>query len=214
MTKALFIVDMQDDFILPGGKLSVPDALDITVHVSEIIIQAMKYHQVCLGSMDRHFKTDLELKNFPPHCMDKQHGQGLYFGLPAFKEIHIPNKVSEYGAFEQIPHGQLIEYIKDMEEENSIVFFEKQTTDVFTNPHIDFVLEKLNIDTVYVVGVAVEFCVKDAVMGFLKRGIKVKIIVDAVEGIDIRKKNLALKQMYGEGADLITTEQALKELSE
>jgi nicotinamidase-related amidase len=215
MTKALFIVDMQKSFIKEHGELPVPYAMNIIQDVLNIIHICVDYQIPILMSKDRHFITDREITEIIKklHCMNKTEGQKLIDSLAVnLKVIDIPNKVSAYGDFEQIPYGTIIEYIKSMSS-NTALAFEKQTTDVFTNPHIRFVLEKMNITEVYIVGVATEFCVKDAVIGFLKEGIKVKVVKDAIKGIDESESNIALKIMCAEGADLITVKQALKELS-
>lgn len=212
--KALFVVDMQYDFVDPKGKLPVPNATKIVGKIKRLLVWSSINGVPRLGSADRHFEDDLEMKQFPPHCMDKTKGQELIkemFLNKKYPDIHyIPNKIGKYGTFEQIQHGQLIEMIKTMEELNGMLIFEKQTTDVFTNPHIDFVLEKTAINEVIVVGIATDYCVKEAVTGFLKRGIKVKVVKDAIEGIDENRSRIALKMMYADGADLITIDEALQ----
>jgi len=215
MTKALFIVDMQKSFVKEHGELPVPHAQDIVEDILKLVYACEDNQIPMLMSKDRHFITDREITETIKklHCMNKTEGQKLIDSLAInLKVINIPNKVSAYGDFEQVPYGDIIEFIKSMGS-NGALAFEKQTTDVFTNPHIRFVLEKMDITEVYVVGVATEYCVKDAVMGFLKEGIKVKVIKDAIKGINEGKTHIALKMMYAEGADLITVKQALKELS-
>ena len=53
-------------------------------------------------------------------------------------------------------------------------------------------LDKLRVETAIVYGVATDYCVKDAVVGLLKRGIKVSIVEDAVKGIDGVQSNKVL----------------------
>ena len=72
----------------------------------------------------------------------------------------------------------------------------------FTNPDVHKYLLKEKIDEVVVVGVATEYCVRGAVIDALKLGFKVKVVVDAIAGVDINTGDQfkALIEMGNNGA--------------
>jgi len=60
------------------------------------------------------------------------------------------------------------------------IFVEKDQLDLFSNPDVLPLLDRLGIDECFVYGVLTEFCVKCAVMGLLKSGRKVWLLTDAI----------------------------------
>ena len=93
------------------------------------------------------------------------------------------------------------------------VIFEKQTLDVFDNPHASALVARLPADAEYVVfGVVTEYCVKCAAKGLLERGRKVAIVKDAIEALDPADGRRALDELQASGARLITTDEAVAAL--
>jgi len=64
------------------------------------------------------------------------------------------------------------------------IIVEKDDLDMFSNPEVIPLLDRLDIDDCYVYGVFLEYCVKCAVMGLLKTGRKVSIITEATAHLD------------------------------
>ncbi len=67
---------------------------------------------------------------------------------------------------------------------NKQVIVEKDDLDMFSNPEVIPLLDRLAIDECYVYGVFLEYCVKCAVMGLLKTGRKVSIVTEATAHLD------------------------------
>jgi nicotinamidase/pyrazinamidase len=65
-------------------------------------------------------------------------------------------------------------------ERDKQIFIEKDALDLFSNPEVLPLLDRLGIDECFVYGVLTEFCVKCAVMGLLKSGRKVWLVTDAI----------------------------------
>jgi len=86
------------------------------------------------------------------------------------------------------------------------VIFEKRTEDPFTHPRTDRMLTDLKRDEFIVFGMGLERAVKATVLGLLYRRKKVLVVIDAVNGCNVRETKLALRQMEAKGAKLITTE--------
>jgi len=59
------------------------------------------------------------------------------------------------------------------------IIIEKDDIDMFSNPSVLPLLERLGIDDCFVYGVFTEFCVKAAIMGLLKTGRKVSLVTEA-----------------------------------
>jgi nicotinamidase/pyrazinamidase len=59
------------------------------------------------------------------------------------------------------------------------IFIEKNDIDMFSNPSVLPLLDKLGVDDCYVYGVFTEYCVKCAIMGLLKTGRTVSLITEA-----------------------------------
>jgi nicotinamidase/pyrazinamidase len=59
------------------------------------------------------------------------------------------------------------------------IFIEKDDLDMFSNPQVLPLLDKLGIDECFVYGVFTEYCVKCAIMGLLKSGRKVSLVMEA-----------------------------------
>ncbi len=205
--KVFWEVDMQRDFVDEDGKLIVPDARKIVSNIQKLMAYALKNEIQILGSVDRHFKDDLELKKFPPHCMNGTPGQRVIPELWVDDMLFIPHKVGEMGKYQQMQYPELTDLIKNTPKK---ILFEKQTTDVFTNPHVEYVLEKLDVTEAVVYGVATDYCVKEAVMGLLKRGIDVSVVLDAIEGINAVAEGQAFHTMKEHGAKLVELSEVLQ----
>ncbi len=90
---------------------------------------------------------------------------------------------------------------------------EKQTLDVFDNPHAGALVERLGSGAEYVVfGVTTEHCVGLAARGLVERGRKVAVVEDAIAALDAEAGRRTIEELRARGARLISTEQALANL--
>ncbi len=113
-------VDVQADFMLPGGKLYVPGAEKIIPNVERLVRSARDGGVFLVSSGDAHAPDDPEFKVFPPHCVRERREpriipQGLrrkYLAIPNEAPFALPANVLDYPQ----------------------VVLEKQTLDVFDNP--------------------------------------------------------------------------------
>lgn len=203
--KVLWEVDMQKDFVYTSGALPVNEgkgAGSIISNCKQLVRWAKANDIPILGSVDRHFEDDVELKQFPPHCMDGTEGQEIITELWVDNPVFIERKIDTMGKYVMHSYPELVDLIKITDRK---LIFEKQNTDVFTNPNVEYVLEKLNVTEAIVYGVATDICVMDAVRGLLKRGIEVSVVADATEGLNEDAYEHALDEMEELGAKLVTT---------
>src|SRR6266508_4258332 len=65
---AVIVVDMQNDFVSPGGSLVVPDAA-ATVPAIRALLEGARRNQVHIAyTQDTHYEGDPEWQIWPEHC--------------------------------------------------------------------------------------------------------------------------------------------------
>jgi nicotinamidase/pyrazinamidase len=69
-------------------------------------------------------------------------------------------------------------------------------------------LKILVVKELYIGGLATDYCVKSSVLDALKFGFKVKLLMDAIKGVNLKPKDSeeAIKKMVKNGAKKITLE--------
>jgi nicotinamidase/pyrazinamidase len=192
-------VDAQADFMLPGGKLYVSGAEKIIPNIQRLVAAANDAGVLLVSSGDAHPEGDPEFQRFLPHCLRGTDGARIIPEGLARNFCTVPNDASRELPTHVLSFPQVI--------------FEKQTLDVFDNPHAGKLVEQLPGDAKYVVfGVVTEYCVRCAAKGLLDRGRKVAIVKDAIETLDPVAGNRALDELQALGARLMTTDEALAEV--
>jgi nicotinamidase/pyrazinamidase len=189
-------VDTQQDFMLPGGKLYVPGAEKIIPNIARLVNVAREGRVLLISSACRHLADDPEFKIFPPHCVRGTPGERIIPQGLAEKVHSVPNDGT----------AKLPDSIFD----NQQLVIEKQTLDVFGNPHTETIVNRLGKDAEYIVfGVVVEHCVYLAAKGLLDRGHKVSIVKDAVETLKGADGRRSLDELKALGTQFVSTDQAI-----
>ena len=197
-------VDAQRDFMLPGGKLYVPGAEKILPNINRLVEAVRQGRVFLISSADAHNPNDPELREWPPHCLKGSSGADLVAEASAPNQLIIPNEAKiavpqDFGAYHQ-------------------VILQKNTLDVFDNPHTDALLKRFSSagspafgphPEFVVFGVATDYCVQRTAEGLLRRGQRVAIVTDAVRSIDPEKGSKVLANLHSNGARLITAGEAL-----
>lgn len=193
-------VDAQADFMLPGGKLYVPGAEKIIPNIQRLLKAASDAGVFVVSSGDAHTENDPEFQRFPPHCVRGTLGAQI-----------IPEGLTK--DFSRIANDPREKLPTDIFAHSQVVL-EKQSLDVFDNPHTSEIVERLGTATEYVVfGVVTEYCVRCAAKGLLDRGRKVSIVKDAIETLEREDGDRALDELQSQGAKLITTDAAVQKIS-
>ena len=143
--------DTQADFMLPGGKLYVPGAEKLIPNMKRLTDAARQGRVLIVGDADAHTPDDPEFKRFPPHCVRGTPGAEIIPETRAEKILVIPSRADA-----AVP--------EDLSEFQQIIL-EKQTLDVFDNPHAEMVLERIAGFTdadaeFFIFGVVTEYCVR------------------------------------------------------
>lgn len=199
-------VDTQNDFMEKNGTLYIPGSEEIKPVLKELTRYALRNNILILGSSDRHFQDDEELKTFPPHCMDGTWGMERIKETKT-SELKIENKYAP-GKFRSYTVDELKNKLKKNKAPR--ITIEKQSIDVFSNPYASKIFELLDVDGAIVYGVATEYCVKSAVMGMLELGIDVYLVRDGIRGMDKKASENSLREMYLSGAKILNSDDILK----
>lgn len=189
-------VDVQKDFMLPGGKLYVPGAEKIIPNIRRLVEAAESCGTLLISSACAHSENDPEFKVFPAHCIKGTDGAKLIPEGLAKQSQTIPTDPSF-----KIPANIL---------DSPQIVIEKQVLDVFSNPHTSELVERLGPETEYIVfGVVTEYCVQCASKGLLDRGRNVSVVRDAIETLDAKKGRSTIDDLQVRGARLIDTSEAV-----
>jgi nicotinamidase/pyrazinamidase len=192
-------VDVQADFMLPGGKLYVPGAEKLLPNIRRLTDAAREAKVFLVSHGCFHTPDDPEFKIFPPHCVKGTAGAEL-----------VPEALTEKIA--RVPNDAEAKLPEDLSKYQQILL-EKQTLNIFESRHADALVRRLGSQAELVVfGVVTEYCVSFAAKGLLERGRRVAVVQDAIETlkqVDGRKTIAELERL---GARLTTADQALRAL--
>jgi len=194
-------VDVQADFMLPGGHLYVPGAEKLLPNIRRLTDAARQDRVFLVSHGCFHTPNDPEFKIFPPHCVKGTAGAEL---VPEALTDHVARVPNEAGA--KLP--------EDLSKYRQILL-EKQTLNIFESRHADALVEQLGTQPEFIVfGVVTEYCVSFAAKGLLQRGRRVAVVRDAIETLKPEDGQKTIEELTRLGARLITTDQALSALGD
>jgi nicotinamidase/pyrazinamidase len=193
-------VDTQVDFMLPGGKLYVPEAEKLIPNLDRLTDQARRGRVFLVSDACVHAPDDPEFQRFPPHCVRGSVGAEMIPETIAERFLILPNRREAAVPPDLSPYQQVI--------------LEKQTLDVFDNPLTETVIEQLkqftDADAEFIVfGVVTEYCVRCVAKGLLERGRRVALVEDAIKTLKAADGTGALAEMKSLGARMISTRDAI-----
>jgi nicotinamidase/pyrazinamidase len=192
-------VDVQADFMLPGGHLYVPGAEKLLPNIRRLTDAARREEVFLVSHGCFHIPNDPEFEIFPPHCVKGTPGSELVPEALAERVARVPNE----------PDAKLPEDLSKYEQ----ILLEKQTLNIFESRHADALVQRLGSHAEFVVfGVVTEYCVSFAAKGLLDRGRRVAVVQDAIETLKPEDGQKTMKELARLGARLTTTEQALSAL--
>jgi nicotinamidase/pyrazinamidase len=192
-------VDVQADFMVPGGKLYVPGAEKLLPNIRRLT-DAARLGQVFLVSHGCfHTPDDPEFKIFPPHCVKGTDGAELVPEALADRVARVPNE----------PDANLPDDLSTYQQ----ILLEKQTLNIFESRHADELVRRLGDKAEFVVfGVVTEYCVSFAAKGLLERKRRVAVVRDAIETLKREDGQSTIAELQRLGARLTTTDEVLRAL--
>jgi nicotinamidase/pyrazinamidase len=197
--KALIIVDLQNDF-LPGGALPVPHGDEIipianeTQSYFDLVLATQDWHPPDHGSFaadhpgkkpgDRVMLDGIEQILWPVHCVQNTHGAEFASSFDTSRIAHVFHKGTErnidsYSTFFDNVHRR--------------------------HTGLAHYLEKRGIKDIYLMGLALDYCVKYSTLDARQLGLNTRVIVDGCRGIELESGDIdrALDEMKHVGAVLL-----------
>lgn len=195
---ALLVIDVQNDFT-PGGQLAVPEGDLIVPLINQLARQFTQVvitqdwhpagHASFASSHPGHQPYDVihlpygEQTLWPDHCVQSTAGAELRREL-------------------DLPHAQLI--IRkgcnpDIDSYSAFLEADRRSTTGLTG-----YLKERGIDTVYMVGLALDFCVMFSALDARAAGFNAYVVLDACRAIDLNgSEAAAIERMQSAGVGLI-----------
>jgi nicotinamidase/pyrazinamidase len=197
--KALIIVDLQNDF-LPGGALAVPRGDEVVPIANEVqrkfelVLATKDWHPPDHGSFaanhpgkkpgDRIMLDGIEQILWPVHCVQNTHGAEFAPAFDTSSIAHVFHKgvernIDSYSTFFDNAHRRetgLADYLKNR-----------------------------SVNDIYLMGLALDYCVKYSALDARQLGLNTHVIVDGCRGIELEPGdiNRALDEMRRAGAVLL-----------
>lgn len=178
--KALLLVDLQNDFC-PGGALAVPggnEVIDVANRMQlhfDLVVASQDWHPPNHASFAANHPgtrpgevmelNGLEQTLWPVHCVQGTPGAEFVAGLDTSKIAHVVQKgtdpeLDSYSAFFDNGHRKstgLTDFLRDRE-----------------------------VEALYVLGLATDYCVKFTVLDALREGFGTYVIEDGCRGVDLQ----------------------------
>jgi nicotinamidase/pyrazinamidase len=187
-TSALLVVDIQEDFCA-GGALPAPGGADIIPAVNRHLADARSREMPVYATRDWHPPRTSHFKEYggvwPPHCVQGTVGAQFHPDLKLPPDAIVVNKGDDpqrhgYSAFDgHTSAGKtLLDDLRDR-----------------------------HITRVYVMGIATDYCVRESALDALRAGLEVRVLTDAIAGIDVRPGDAqrALDEISAAGAQIVPT---------
>jgi nicotinamidase/pyrazinamidase len=183
---ALLVVDIQKDFC-GGGALAAPGGDDIIPAVNRHLAEARAHQIPVYATRDWHPEQTSHFKEYggtwPPHCVQGTPGAQFHPDL-------------------RLPPGAIIVNKGDDPQRHGYSAFDGHTSD--GKPLLDDLRDR-HITRVYVMGIATDYCVRESALDALRAGLEVRILANAITGIDVHPGDAqrALDEMSAAGAQVV-----------
>jgi nicotinamidase/pyrazinamidase len=180
----LLVVDVQNDFV-PGGSLAVPHGDEVVPVLNRYLKIFTEQGLPVYATRDWHPQHHCSFREqggpWPPHCVADTRG-------------------AQFASELQLPATATIISKATSEKHDAYSGFE--------GTDLDKQLRAANIGTLYIGGLATDYCVLNTVRDALKFGYKVLLLADAIRAVDVQAGDgvRAEAEMAKLGAQRITLE--------
>lgn len=203
MTRALIVVDVQNDFADPRGRLYVQDGENTIWTINQLIHRARRCGEIIVFFADWHPKDLAHFCIWPVHCVAGEWGAEFHPDLA-------------------IPRGSLIVRKDTRKNENGYSGFDRTAwIGVIIAPQkllslgsldskvfdLNTVLRNMNVSEVVAVGLATDYCVKQTALEARRLGYVTQVVIDLCRTMDINPGNggsRAIEEMKAAGVEMVT----------
>ncbi|HSP75751.1 MAG TPA: isochorismatase family protein [Cryobacterium sp.] len=195
MTRALFIIDVQNDFT-EGGALAVAGGSAVAAGVSALLMEQPDAYDVIFASRDwhdpdsdngGHFATAGEpvaTDSWPVHCVAGTPGAEYH------PSLLLPDTTIHIRKGQGVPGYSIFDGISEGSEKTGELLIANGVTDVD------------------IVGLATDHCVRASGLDALEHGQRVRVLTDLVAGVARGTSEAALAELAYAGALLVSSDVA------
>lgn len=190
MTRALFIVDVQNDFT-ERGALGVDGGDAVAERISAFLAAHAGEYELVVASRDWH-DADADSDN-----------GGHFSDAPDFIDTWPPHCVAgTYGAeYDEVFDTSGVDHhLKKGQGAPAYSLFEGHTDDGRTATAL---LEEHGILDVDLVGIATDYCVRASALDALAAGRRIRVFTDLIAGVHPDSSDAALAELAHAGAELL-----------
>ena len=188
MAKALFIIDVQNDFT-EGGALGVEGGAAVAEGIARLLAEHDSDYDVIFASRDwhdgdndngGHFSDHPDfVDSWPPHCVAGTPGAEYHPAIDAERiDVHVRK-------------GQ---------GEPAYSIFDGHAED---GSSVQEALDTWAVDSVDVVGIATDYCVRASALGAVAAGLNTRVLVPLVAGVAPESSAAALDELAAAGAEVV-----------
>jgi nicotinamidase/pyrazinamidase len=191
MPKALFVIDVQNDFC-EGGALACQGGAQVATNITSYLKAAKSDYQFVIASRDWHTPNSENGGHFPAqgnqpdfvntwplHCLAGEPGAEYHPNLDvSLIDIHIKKGQDQHGY-------SIFEGVSDSGEK------------------IQDLIQRLEITEVDVVGIATDYCVRASALDAKNFGLSVRVITSLTAGVSASSTEAAIDELVDAGVSVV-----------
>ncbi|MEV4741124.1 isochorismatase family protein [Streptomyces sp. NPDC049555] len=188
MTRALIIVDVQNDFC-EGGSLAVAGGADVAAAITDLVGEAPAGYAHVVASRDmhvdpgEHFSDEPDYEHsWPRHCVAGTEGSGFHPNLAPAIASGAVQAVFDKGAYEA-------------------GYSAFQGVDETGAKLADWLRER-EVTEVDVVGIATDYCVRATALDAQRAGFATRVLLDLTAGVAPETTRRTLQELGAAGVQL------------
>ena len=193
MSRALFVIDVQNDFC-EGGALACQGGAQVAANITAYLKSSKSDYDFVIASRDWHTPNSLNGGHFPTqgnepdfvntwplHCIAGEHGAEYHLNLDAsLIDIHIKKGQGQHGY-------SIFDGITD------------------TGEKLQELIQRLGIAEVDVVGIATDYCVRASALDANNSGLEVRVITSLTAGVSAVSTEAAIDELVDAGVRVAAT---------
>ena len=193
MSKALFVIDVQNDFC-EGGALACQGGAQVAANITAYLSASRSDYDFVIASRDWHTPNSLNGGHFPTqgnepdfvntwplHCIAGESGAEYHANLDAsLIDIHIKKGQGHHGY-------SIFEGVTDSGEK------------------LQELIQRLGITEVDVVGIATDYCVRASALDANNSGLQVRVITSLTAGVSAASTEAAIDELVDAGVRVAAT---------
>jgi len=193
MSKALFVIDVQNDFC-EGGALACQGGAQVAANITTYLKSSKSDYDFVIASRDWHTPNSLNGGHFPTqgnepdfvntwplHCIAGESGAEYHPNLDAsLIDIHIKKGQGQHGY-------SIFEGITDSGEK------------------LQELIQRLGITEVDVVGIATDYCVRASALDANNSDLQVRVITSLTAGVSAASTEAAIDELVDAGVRVAAT---------